>query len=305
MLARTVAICSALAVAALLVGSPGARAHVDAKPTGKIVFTAGSSLGSSDLYTVNADGSHLRQLTDDPAPQYSPSWAPDGRSFVYVKATGNGALYRMKATGGKPRFVYKNPREDNGAITVMDPKWSPDGQRIAFSSTRLGSTWTIWTYGLDGRLVQVTKTFSGNPTWSPNGRRIAYSSLDGIEIIGLDGVGKRVVPNTSSSDESPAWSPDGKWIAVRSLNKDWQTHEADSLDIVSPTGTARRRLFTGNGVVTPAAWSPAGDAVLVLRVLKPAAADTRTQLFIVPLGGGRPKPVDGTNGAASGASWHR
>jgi hypothetical protein len=84
MLARTVAICSALAAAVLLVGSPGAGARVDAKLTGKIVFAAGAPFGSggTDLYTVDADGSHLRQLTNDPAPQYSPSWAPDGRSFV-------------------------------------------------------------------------------------------------------------------------------------------------------------------------------------------------------------------------------
>jgi Tol biopolymer transport system component len=209
----------------------------------------------------------------------------------------------MKATGGKPRLLFKNPREDNGAITVMDPEWSPDGRRIAFSSTRFSSTWTIWTYGMDGRLVQVTKTFSVHPSWSPNGRRIAYDSPDGIAIVGLDGLGKRVVPKTSSNDQSPAWSPDGKWIAVRSLNKDWQKHEADSLDIVSPTGTVRKRLFTGNGVVTPAAWSPASDAVLVLRVPNPR--EPRTQLFVVLLGGGRPKPVDGTNGAAGGASWHR
>jgi Tol biopolymer transport system component len=303
MLARAVATCSALAVAVLLASSPGAGARVDAKPTGKIVFAAGAPFGSTDLYTVDADGSHLRQLTNDPAPQYSPSWAPDGRSFVYVKATGNGALYRMKATGGKPRFVFKNPRETGGAITVMDPEWSPDGRRIAFSSTRFGSTWTIWTYGPAGRLVQVTKTSSVHPTWSPNGRQIAYDSPDGIEIVGLGGLGKRGVPNTSASDQSPAWSPDGKWIAVRSLNEDWQKHEADSLDIVSPAGTARKRLFTGNGVVTPAAWSPASDAVLVLRVPKPG--DSQTQLFIVPLGGGRPKQVDGTNGAAGGASWQR
>jgi len=294
------AACSALAVGGLLVGSPGAGARGDAKPVGTIVFSAGE-----DLFTVHADGSHYRQLTDGPTSEESPSWAPDGRWFVYVRVKGNGALYRMKAAGGKPRFLYRNPSsEDEGIITLLAPSWSPDGRRIAFSSTRSGETWTVWTYSLDGRLVQVTRTFSVHPSWSPNGRRIAYGGLDGVSIVGLDGSGKRDVPNTSGADGWPAWSPDGKWIAVRTLNADWRTHEADSLDIVNPAGTIRRRLFTGNGALFPESWSPTSDAVLVLRAIG-TPPNTRTQLFIVPLAGGRPRPVDGTNGAGGGASWHR
>jgi Tol biopolymer transport system component len=286
-----------LAATGLLVISTGAGARDDATPQGKIVFSGVS--GNGDLYTVHADGSHYRQLTDDPVPQQSPSWAPDGRSFVYVKATRSGSLYRMKATGGKPRLLYQEPSSANAII--QDPAWSPDGRRIAFNSARLG--WTIWTYGLDGRLTEVTRSFSVHPTWSPDGRRIAYASLHGIGIVGLDGRRARDVPSTARLDENPVWSPDGKWIALRSLNPDWTKHEADSLDVVDPSGKVRRRLFTGSGALFPQAWSPTSDAVLVLRAVG-TPPNTRSQLFIVPLGGGKPRPVDGTNGA-NGASWHR
>jgi hypothetical protein len=64
----------------------------------------------------------------------------------------------------------------------------------------------------------------------------------------------------------------------------------------------RKRLLRG-GLIFPQSWSPASDAVLVGRAAgKPP--DTHSQLFIVPLDGSRPRPVDGTYGAG-GAAWHR
>jgi Tol biopolymer transport system component len=287
-----------LAAAAVLVAAPGAGARVDAKPRGKIVFSGGT-LGATDIYTVRADGSRFRQLTNTRGMEQSPSWAPDGKSFVYVKVMGN-ALYRMKASGGKPRLLYKETSA--GQAIIQTPAWSPDGRRIAFSSPRLDGTWRIWTYGPDGRLVEVTRVLSSHPTWSPNGRQIAYGSLDGIAVVGFRGGRARPLPNTSRADSDPVWSPDGKWIAVQSVVKSSREREVDSLDIVNPAGTVRKHLLRG-GRISPQSWSPTSDGVLVSRS-SGNPGDFQSQLFIVPLGGGRPSPVDGTNGA-NGASWHR
>ncbi|HYZ78298.1 MAG TPA: hypothetical protein VE596_13080 [Gaiellaceae bacterium] len=287
-----------LAVAAVLVASPGAGARLDAKPHGKIVFSGGS-LGATDIYTVRADGSQFRQLTNTRGMEQSPSWAPDGKSFVYVKVVGN-ALYRMKAGGGKPRLLYRET--SSGAAIIQGPAWSPDGRRIAFSSPRLDGTWRIWTYGLDGRLVEVTRTFGYHPTWSPNGRQIAYGFPGGIAVVGFRGGRPRPLPNTSRADTYPVWSPDGKWIAVQSVVKSSRQREVDSLDIVNPAGTVRKHLLRG-GHIAPQSWSPTSDAVLVSRG-SGNPGDVQSQLFIVPLDGGKPRPVDGTNGA-NGASWHR
>lgn len=294
-------VSAALAVVGALALPLGAAGAGNArKPLGKIAFTASPApFGQGDLYTVRADGSHLRQLTDNPIPEQGAAWAPDGKSIAYIRLTGQGALYRLFLNGRKPRLLFKETGSARGFI--LDPAWSPDGRRIAFSSARSGTP-AIWTVGLDGTLTQVTKTLSAHPTWSPNGRRLAYSGLgrDGhgkIFIVALDGSRKRDVSH-AHDDGSPVWSPNGKWIALRSSARE-RKGEVGSLEIVNPAGTVRKRLLTGQ--IGPVAWSPQSDAILVGK----RAGANSSQLFIVPLSGGRPRPVPGTNGVVGGASWHR
>jgi Tol biopolymer transport system component len=286
-----VAVTLALPLAA--VGAEDVR-----KPIGRITFTARTdTFGPGDLYVVRADGSHLRQLTDTSVSEQGATWAPDGKSVAYIRLTGKGALYRFFLNGKKPRRLYREPSSASGFI--FDPAWSPDGRRIAFTSQR-SATLTIWTIGLDGTLTQVTKTFSVNPTWSPNGRRLAYGGLNGIFVIGRTGRGNRALANTSHGDGFPVWSPNGKWIAIQHVEVRRGRPDVVFVDLVNPEGTIRRRLLRG---ATPVAWSPTSDAVLVLKTTgKPP--DSQSQLFVVPLRGGRPRPVAGTYGAGGG-SWHR
>jgi Tol biopolymer transport system component len=282
----------ALALPLAAVGAEHAR-----KPIGKIVFTARvEAFSQGDLYVVRADGSHLRQLTDTSVSEQGATWAPDGKSIAVIRLTGKGALYRLFLNRTKPRLLYRETSSARGFM--LDPTWSPDGRRVAFVSQRAGGP-EIWTIGLDGTLTQVTKAFGDSPTWSPNGRQLAYGGLDGISIIGRGGRGKRALFNTSRPDGFSVWSPDGKWIAIR--HTPVGRHEVGSLDLVNPAGTVRRRLRRGGFV--PVSWSPRSDAVLAVKGTgKPP--NSQSQLFILPLRGGRPRPVAGTYGAATG-SWHR
>jgi Tol biopolymer transport system component len=111
------------------------------------------------------------------------------------------------------------------------PNWSPDGSKIAFSSSRDGN-FEIYTIEPDGsNLTRLTFTVAqqeDNPNWSPDGRRLAYDACvsatfpcpgspnNEIYAMRADGSVRRRLTNDPSIDWNPAWSPDGREIVFRS-----------------------------------------------------------------------------------------
>jgi serine/threonine protein kinase len=103
-----------------------------------------------------------------------------------------------------------------------DPRYSPDGRRIAFASTRSGRS-NIWICENDGTgLKQMTSLengafTAGSPNWSPNGRWIAFdarsadteSSIFKVDVLG--GKPKRLT-GPGPSDLVPSWSRDSYWV---------------------------------------------------------------------------------------------
>jgi Tol biopolymer transport system component len=75
---------------------------------------------TSEIYVVNADGSGLRQLTDND--DAGPVWSPDGRSIAFMSGRdGNAEIYVMDADGDNQRNITENSEND------VDPAWSPRG----------------------------------------------------------------------------------------------------------------------------------------------------------------------------------
>jgi Tol biopolymer transport system component len=268
------------------------------KSSGRIAFTVFAN-SEGDLYTVTLNGSQRRQLTRDRAVEQYPVWSPDGRSIAYEKD----GLYKVPATGGRPRLLLSKSSLARVAIaSISDLSWSPRG-RFAFTATKKFLTpFEVWTYRPNGRLQRITG-YGLHPTWSPAGTRIAYGGKSGIFIVGANGRRRRHVPGTTRADSSPMWSPDGKWIAVSRTHTDKERQQVFSIDILSLVSRLRIRIVTGRFIV-PAAWSPESDAILFERSSGPPPYGPR-RLFIVAIHGGQPRPVPGTDDAAGPASWHR
>lgn len=146
--------------------------------------------------------------------------SPDGRTIAFDLL---GDIYVIPAAGGEARAIA------SGMAWEMQPRFSPDGSKIAFTSDRAGGD-NIWIMNADGSdKRQVTKEdfrLLNNPTWSPDGQYIAarkhfttQRSLGVGEIwmyhvSGGDGVQLVEKPSESHQKElgEPIFSPDGNYI---------------------------------------------------------------------------------------------
>src|SRR5436190_14728740 len=81
-------------------------------------------------------------------------------------------IYLVPLSGGEPRQLT------NDEHSSVSPRWSPDGEKLAFISARDGEG-QIWTMDVSsGKLTKVTtlSTGAGDPVWSPDGKWLAFAS---------------------------------------------------------------------------------------------------------------------------------
>lgn len=146
--------------------------------------------------------------------------SPDGRTIAFTLL---GDIYTLPITGGTPRRIAE------GLAWEVQPRFSPDGTRIAFTSDRGGGD-NIWTMNSDGsNKQQVTKEefrLLNQPSWSPDGKYIAAKkhfttgrSLGTGEVWLYHASGgggvllvKRASEQLQKELGEPTFTPDGKGI---------------------------------------------------------------------------------------------
>jgi Tol biopolymer transport system component len=170
------------------------------------------------LWSVPISGGVAKALTDPLLDPARPDWSPKGDLVAFEAfAGGTFHIWTMKPDGTGVRQVTFGHGDDR------EPRFSPDGSQIAFSSDRaFQNSYDIWSVDLaDGKLTQ--RTFGAEdkyePVWSPDGSEIAFVSGPGaaattVRAINVAGT-QRILATAAEGAhvDSPAWSPDGKTIA--------------------------------------------------------------------------------------------
>ena len=151
------------------------------------------------------------------------------------------------------------------------PRWSSDGQRIVFYSSRNGQS-DIYSIDSDGKNeIRLTTHETGewSPTWSSDGLRIAFVSgrdgHDSIHIMDSDGKNETRLTENNLNDGPPAWSPDGRRIAYVSGHQ-----ENRDIYVMDPDGSNKTRLTQHVDDWLPEwyplAWSPDSQRIAFLSI---------------------------------------
>jgi Tol biopolymer transport system component len=220
---------------------------------GVIAFTSERD-GNAEIYTMNADGSELQQLTKDSAYDAWPTWSPDGSQIAFMSVrSGNPDIYVMNADGSNVQQLTYHSAND------IWPEWSPDGKRITFASRRDGN-FEIYVINADGsNLQRLTTTTSHEdfPAWSPDGKQIVFSRVegdDGTYIMNVDGSDERQLLNFEVFE--PAWSPDGARIAFGSDHEGFQ-----GIYVLDVDGNNLQKLSSTRAGENCPTWSPDGTQI--------------------------------------------
>jgi Tol biopolymer transport system component/DNA-binding winged helix-turn-helix (wHTH) protein len=157
-------------------------------------------------------------------PGYNPSYpatAAKGDRLAFVDSSEDLDIWRVDGPAVKNRFGGVRSAPTKLIASTRDdtnPQYSPDGSRIAFTSSRAGTD-AIWVSDSDGsNPVQVTdvKAETGTPRWSPDGRYLAFDSMksgsEDIYVVPSQGGPIRRMTPESSEEDMPSWSRDGRWI---------------------------------------------------------------------------------------------
>jgi TolB protein len=158
-------------------------------------------------------------------------------------------IWRMHASGKELKQLTTDASPD------ADPRFSPDGKRILYTSLRGGFP-EVWMMDRNGTNQQfVTKGCQGS--WSPDGKSIVFIHDNQAYVRDLASAKKRrLTPPAWERCGVPAWSPDGKRLAIASRHLG-----TIGIFILSLDGTATHQLKAQEPCCTPQ-WSADGAKIL-------------------------------------------
>jgi dipeptidyl aminopeptidase/acylaminoacyl peptidase len=227
-----------------------------------------------------------------------PQLSPDGKKVAYTVGVVNKAenktltqIYTVDIDGSNPRQLTK------GAASSSSPRWSPDGDHIAFVTG--GQIWVMEEDGDDPEQITKLSTDAGNPVWSPDGKWLAFSSEVYPECTSD-------ACNKGEEDKAETSKVKAK-VTERLLFKhwnEWRDRKRAHVFVVPSKGGIPRDLTPGDFDSPPYAastgvdyaFSPDGKEVAYLRNPdKIEAISTNSDIYIAALNGGEGRNITASN----------
>jgi Tol biopolymer transport system component len=300
----------------LVADRPGASSATWSPDGTKLAFySEPPEVAPTEVWVVNADGSHLVRLAADLwiSTDKRPSWSPDGRRLVVSAESGpnrnDERLFIVSVDGSDLHDV--GPPHPENPIRRLLPSWSPDGRWIAFAGIVVSKPlpaarlYVIRPDGSDEHALPTAGRFGFDPPgaeWlgDPEHEKLVYSAGEtegtrDVYVFDLDSGRESRISSAATWEFGPSWSPDGSRIAWY----DAGDSRGPALKIALAAGTGSTTTLYGTGIGGAfVRWSPDGTKLL-------GTSQDNTTVVLVSIDGTQP-PVRIPHVAGQGSpAWQR
>jgi serine/threonine-protein kinase len=212
--------------------------------------------------------------------------AAPARPYRVPRLSPDGARLALDLDDLSDVWIWDLPRETLTRLTFhpgLDyyPLWTPDGQRVVFTSSREGPFNLFWK-AADGtgsaERLTASESIQWAGSWSPDGKVLVFDEKNpeavyGIMVLSLEGKpATRPLVRTQFNEANPTISPDGRWIA-------YQWDESGRWEVLVrpfPDVDSGRWQISTNGGSKPV-WAPNGKELFYRNGDKMMAVSVETE----------------------------